>query len=69
MNGLLAPLQIRENLLKGRIRRVRLAGVQIIGEFSWFRIIARSRSAHISEEDIPQGWSKVCDLEHQILNR
>ena len=60
MNGLLAPLQIRENLLKSRVRRVRLVGVQIIGKFTRFRPIARSKSAHISEEDIPQGWSKVC---------
>ena len=69
MNGLLAPLQIRENLLKSRVRRLRLVGVQTIGGFSWFRPIARSRSAHICEEDIPQGWSKVCALEHHIFNR
>ena len=69
MNGLLAPLQIRENLLKSRVRRVRLVGVQIIGEFGRFRPIARSRSAQISEEDISQGWSKMCALEHHILNR
>ena len=69
MSGLLAPLQIRKDLLKSRVRRVRLVGIQIIGGFGWFRLIARSRSAHISEEDIPQGWFKVCALEHFILNR